>query len=115
MATSFRVGSQSFTGRGAPGASRTPGLQCFAPYHSFGYMPSRSRKRPEPMTAEDDSGRGDDPDQCRDKLLLRLLKMPPQSRAETAERARRAKAKTSPQRRAATPREGRVHKGKTRN
>jgi hypothetical protein len=35
---------------------------------------------------------GDD-DQRRDKLLLRLLKMPPQSRAETAERARRAKEK----------------------
>jgi hypothetical protein len=34
-----------------------------------------------------------DDDQRRDKLLLRLLKMPPQSRAETAERARRAKEK----------------------
>jgi hypothetical protein len=32
-----------------------------------------------------------DDEQRRDKLLLRLLKMPPQSRAETAERARRAK------------------------
>jgi hypothetical protein len=83
-------------------------------------MPSRSRKKPEPTTIEADNGRGDDPDQCRDELLLRLLKMPPQSRAETAERARRAKAKTSSQRRTTKVKErpaskGRVHKGKTRN
>jgi len=39
---------------------------------------------------------GDD-EQRRDQLLLRLLKMPPQSRAETAERARRAKGKKSTQ------------------
>jgi hypothetical protein len=32
-------------------------------------------------------GEGDDPEQQRDKLLLRLVKMPPQSRAEIAERA----------------------------
>jgi hypothetical protein len=32
-----------------------------------------------------------DDDQSRDKLLLRLLKMPPQSRAELAEAVRRAK------------------------
>jgi hypothetical protein len=34
-----------------------------------------------------------DDDQRRDALLLRLLKTPPQSRAETAERVRRAKGK----------------------
>jgi hypothetical protein len=33
-----------------------------------------------------------DPDQRRDALLLRLLKMPPLSRAELAEQLRRAKA-----------------------
>jgi hypothetical protein len=32
-----------------------------------------------------------DNDQRRDKLLLRLMKMPPQSRAELAEAVRRAK------------------------
>jgi hypothetical protein len=32
-----------------------------------------------------------DDDQRRDKLLLRLLKMPPQSRAELTEQVRRAK------------------------
>jgi hypothetical protein len=66
------------------------------------------------------SDQGNDDDQRRDKLLLRLLKMPPQSRAETAERARRAKAKASPQRGIIKAKErpaskGRVHKGKTRN
>jgi hypothetical protein len=40
---------------------------------------------------------GSDDDQRRDALLLRLLKMPPQTRAETAERARRAKGKQSTQ------------------
>jgi hypothetical protein len=35
---------------------------------------------------------GDD-DQRRDALLLRLLKMPPQSRAELADKVRRAKEK----------------------
>jgi hypothetical protein len=39
--------------------------------------------------SDQESGDG----QRRDALLLRLLKMPPQSRAETAERARRAKGK----------------------
>jgi hypothetical protein len=39
------------------------------------------------------SDQGSDDDQRRDALLLRLLKMPPQTRAETAERARRAKGK----------------------
>jgi hypothetical protein len=39
------------------------------------------------------SDQGSDDDQRRDALLLRLLKMPPQSRAETAERVRRAKGK----------------------
>jgi len=34
-----------------------------------------------------------DDDQRRDALLLRLLKMRPQTRAETAEKARRAKGK----------------------
>jgi hypothetical protein len=38
------------------------------------------------------SDQGSD-DQRRDALLLRLLKMPPQSRAELAEQVRRAKAK----------------------
>jgi hypothetical protein len=33
----------------------------------------------------------DDSDQRRDRLLLRLLKIPPQSRAELAEAVRRAK------------------------
>jgi hypothetical protein len=66
------------------------------------------------------SDRQSDDDQRRDKLLLRLLKMPPQTRAETAERARRAKAKANPKPRTAKPKErpaskGRVHKGKTRN
>jgi hypothetical protein len=37
----------------------------------------------------------DDDDQRRDKLLLRLLKTPPQSRAEIVEMARRAKAKAT--------------------
>ncbi len=39
------------------------------------------------------SDQGSDSNQRRDALLLRLLKMPPQSRAETAERVRRAKGK----------------------
>lgn len=38
---------------------------------------------------------GSDSEQRRDKLLLRLLRMPPQSRAELAEQVRRAKRKTS--------------------
>jgi hypothetical protein len=38
------------------------------------------------------SDQGSD-DQRRDALLLRLLKMPPESRAETAERVRREKGK----------------------
>jgi hypothetical protein len=37
------------------------------------------------------SDRGTDDDQHLDKLLLRLLKMPPQSRAELAEAVRLAK------------------------
>jgi hypothetical protein len=37
------------------------------------------------------SDHGSDDDQRRDALLLRLLKMPPQSRAELAEAVRRAK------------------------
>jgi len=41
------------------------------------------------------SDQGSDSDQRRDALLLRLLKMPPQTRAETAERARRAKKKST--------------------
>jgi hypothetical protein len=61
---------------------------------------------------------GSDDDQRRDALLLRLLKTPPQSRAETAERARRAKGKVDPQRRVAKTKDrpaskGRVHKGKS--
>ena len=36
--------------------------------------------------------KGDDDDQCRDALLLRLLKTPPLSRSELAEQVRRAKA-----------------------
>jgi hypothetical protein len=72
---------------------QSPGLQLFAPYHMFGSMPSHSRNKPEPTTTEDASRRNEDPEQRRDALLLRLLKMPPQSRAETAERARRAKKK----------------------
>ena len=73
------------------------------------------------------SDQGSDDDQRRDALLLRLLKMPPQSRAETAERARRAKGKPTrtygtdkagPQHRTPKAKErpaskGRVHKGKT--
>jgi hypothetical protein len=39
------------------------------------------------------SNQGSDDDQRRDALLLRLLKMPPQSRAELAEAVRRAKGK----------------------
>lgn len=39
------------------------------------------------------SARSEDAGQCRDALLLRLLKMPPQSRADIAEHARQAKAK----------------------
>ncbi len=39
------------------------------------------------------SDQGSDDDQRRDALLLRLLKMPPQSRAEAAERVGRAKGK----------------------
>jgi hypothetical protein len=39
------------------------------------------------------SNQGSDDDQRRDELLRRLLKMPPQSRAEIAERVRRAKGK----------------------
>jgi hypothetical protein len=64
--------------------------------------------------------RGNDDDQRRDALLLRLLKTPPQSRAELAEQVRRAKGKVAPQRRAVKPKErpaskGRVHKGKARS
>jgi hypothetical protein len=39
------------------------------------------------------SDQGSDDDPRRDALLLRLLKMPPQSRAELAEQVRRAKGK----------------------
>jgi hypothetical protein len=45
---------------------------------------------------------GDD-EQRRDKLLLRLLKMPPQSRADTAERVRRAKGKAPQKPKKRTP------------
>jgi hypothetical protein len=41
------------------------------------------------------SDQGTDDEQRRDALLLRLLKMPPQSRAELAETVRRAKGKKS--------------------
>jgi hypothetical protein len=41
----------------------------------------------------DQEGDDDQVKQRMDALLLKLLKMPPQSRAETAERARRAKGK----------------------
>jgi hypothetical protein len=68
-----------------------------------------------PMSTSD---QGDD-EQRRDALLLRLLKTPPQPRAELAEQVRRAKAKGGYQRRTAKPKarpasKGRVHKGKTR-
>jgi hypothetical protein len=39
------------------------------------------------------SNHDSDPEQRRDKLLLRLLKTPPLARAETSERVRRAKGK----------------------
>jgi hypothetical protein len=55
-----------------------------------------------------DQGSGDDQvAQRRDKLLLRLLKTPPQSRAETSEQVRRAKGKATRGKRAsAGKREG---------
>jgi hypothetical protein len=55
------------------------------------------------------SDQGSDDAQRRDALLLRLLKMPPRSRAETSEAVRRAKGKptrTRAKRASAGKREG---------
>jgi hypothetical protein len=73
---SSRVGSQSFTGRGVPGAPhpRTPNL--FAHYHNFGRMPRP--KTPSPTTPEEEGLElHSDAWEGFEKTFAKVIKAPP--------------------------------------